>query len=348
MRSIWAAVADAPTAEASASITSVRRNVAERSVRPCGPTSPSRQRSTNRGSSGGGASRSKHPSASTGAKADRGGLVAPALLQRLCVDAVVLRLTGLQGRDLRGTCRLVPGLGEHLLDLGTPLREHLDHFRRYADDLGVTVHDRRELHAEAVGEQMPQVRLVQIPGRMRMFVQADPGDGPPPRIGRIVDRGHVRGDDVGVQQRITRPAGAMIERGRDDPRRRHQVSVLAALAGEDRVGLVVADDLIDRLRMRTPDLAPPAIVSECPQDAHALRRPQRQVITGTCLDPSDATPRIARARSGSPSTRRCRPDHCLPPSRPGGTTSVRRPPRRHRRRRDGRGYRSPSANSPVT
>ena len=127
--------------------------------------------------------------------------------------------------------------------------------------------------------------LVQMAGGTGVFVQPDAGDGPPPRAGRAVDAGHVRGHDMGVQQRITGPAGAMIERGRHHPRRADQAPLATTLAGEHRVGLVVADNLINRFGMRTADLPTVTVVGKRPQHAHALGRPQRQVITRASFHP---------------------------------------------------------------
>jgi hypothetical protein len=64
---------------------------------------------------------------------------------------------------------------------------------------------------------------------------------------------------VGVQERVTGAAGAMVERRRDDPAGGHETAPRAAapLPHEHRVGFVVADDLVDRLPMGVADRRAP-------------------------------------------------------------------------------------------
>ena len=152
-----------------------------------------------------------------GTEAGLGGLGPPALLERLDVDVVVLGLAGIQRRDLRGARGAVRGLGEHLVDLVATFRERRDHLARHADHLGVAVHDRREPHAQPRREKMAQVCLIQVSGCVSMLVQPSTGDRLPARsaIG-VLDVRHVRGHDMGVQQRITGPAR------RDDRTRRRR------------------------------------------------------------------------------------------------------------------------------
>ena len=342
--STCAAVADAPAAEASASMTSVRRNVADRSVRPCAPANSSKQRSTTAGSSGAGRRSTEARGRVVGTEADVGGLVAPALLQRLDVDAVVLGLAGRRGS--RPARRAPSGSRTRR----APLRSRARRFENTSitasgtpTDFGVAVHDRRELHAQPIREQVAQVRLVQVAGGPGVLVQPDAGDRPPPRDRRAVDAGHVRGHDMGVQQRIAGPAGAMIERGGHDPRRGDQVPLATALAGEHRVGLVVADDLVDRLGVRPADLADGGRRRRAPT---GRSRSWAAATSGhSRAEPSTrgATTRSAPARRGSPSTRRSRAwplPSALTPTRYADGSATTSPSSASARRAR---YRSPSA-----
>jgi hypothetical protein len=145
--------------------------------------------------------------------------------------------------------------------------------------LGRALHHRSELQAETQGEEVAKVCLIEMTRRAGVFEQTCIGDRAPHQpLLRDLDASHVRGHDMRMQQRVSRPAGAMVERRGDDPITREQSPIASPRAGEHSPVLVVADDLIDRLAMRLTDLSTSLVVREGPQDAHTLGRTQGQVI----------------------------------------------------------------------
>ena len=207
----------APNREASASITSDRQNTDARSVNPAGPARSSNAPATPLWREPVGRGLVQTASCLRRAEPDRFGLGPPEVEQRVGVDLVVLGLAGLQGGDLRGPGRGVARLGQHFRDLGSPLRERLDHLSRHSDDVRVAVRRRPPLDAHPGGQQVAEVGLIEVARSLGMLEQAIPGDGPPHRPLVAVDPGHVRHHHMGVQQRITRPARPMIKRRSDHP-----------------------------------------------------------------------------------------------------------------------------------
>ena len=65
--------------------------------------------------------------------------------------------------------------------------------------------------------------------------------------------GEVGGDDVGVQQRVAGPAGAVVEGGGDDAVGLDPAPVLGAPPGVDGVLLEVVDDGVDGLPVGLAD-----------------------------------------------------------------------------------------------
>ncbi len=215
------------------------------------------------------------------------GLGSPQVEQGVGVDLIVLGLAGLQGGDLRCSGRGVARLGQHFGDLSTPLREDLQHLGRHAVDVCVAVGDRSPLDTHAGGQQMTEMGLIEMARCLGVLEQAIPGDGPPHRPFLAVDPGHVRHHDMGVQQRIARPARPMIKRRRNHPIGLRQVAALLTReTGPHRPILEIPDHLVHRLRVRTTKLSPYTRLRKCPEHAHALRRPQRHVIP---------RPRLARS-----------------------------------------------------
>jgi hypothetical protein len=75
-----------------------------------------------------------------------------------------------------------------------------------------------ELDAQPGGEQMAAMGLVQVARRLGVLEQSGLGDHAPRRFARkIAGADHVRGDDVGVHERVAGAAGAVIERCRHHP-----------------------------------------------------------------------------------------------------------------------------------
>ena len=172
------------------------------------------------------------------------------------------------------------------------------------------------------------MRLVEVSGGSRVFEQTYTGDRPPHEtlLGGL-DASHVRGHDVGVQQWVSGPAGSMVERGGDDAVAREQASVASTGTGEHGSVFVVADDLVDGLGVGLSDLSAALVVGERPQDAHALRWTQGQVIARSeaRLSPARHEPVQLVARYGpSVATRQTRHLSCRVPRRyaeGSGTTS---------------------------
>ena len=209
------------------------------------------------------------------------GVGLPLLSECVGLHAVVLGLTGLEGRDLRRSSRRRSGFRHRGLDLLAAPREVTDQLRGYAEYLSRALHHRSELQAEPRREEVAEVCLVKVAGGAGVFEQTCTGDRPPHEtLLGVLDASHVRGHDMRMQQRVSRPTGAMVERCGDDPITREQSPIASTRAGEHGSVLVVADDLIDRLAMRLTDLSPSLVVREGPQDAHALGRTQSQVIAG--------------------------------------------------------------------
>lgn len=201
-----------------------------------------------------------------GVEAERGGAIAPCSGERVGVDGAVLRAAGGEGRLLAGARRRVAGLGEEVLDLVAPLAELVDHRLRDAGDVRHAFDHRSPLDAEAVAEQVAEVRLVEVAAGQRVVKQG-PGIEAAPAVGD--GEREVGDDDVGVQERVAGAAAAVVEGGGDEP---GGLDPLAAVPGDDDLVLVVADDLVDRFPVRLPDGGPAVGVGERPQDADALRR----------------------------------------------------------------------------
>ena len=69
---------------------------------------------------------------------------------------------------------------------------------------------------------------------------------------------------MGMEQRVAGTARAVIERRRDNPIARQEAAVAFPGAGEHRSVLVVADDLIDRLRVSVANRRPTRFIRQRP------------------------------------------------------------------------------------
>jgi conjugative relaxase-like TrwC/TraI family protein len=92
--------------------------------------------------------------------------------------------------------------------------------------------------------------------------------------------GQVGGDDVGGQERVAGPAGAVVEGGGDDPVDLDPTPVLGAPPGVHSVLLEVLDASVYRLAVRLAHRGALVGTGECPQHADALRGSQREVVAG--------------------------------------------------------------------
>ncbi len=206
-----------------------------------------------------------------------GGPLLPGVGERVGIDRAVLRPAGGEGGLLAGAGRGVAGLGEHLLDLVAPLAELVDDRLGDAGDIRHAVDDGSPLDAEAAGEEVAEVGLVEVAAGGGV-VEERPGVEGAPGVGDGV--GEVGDDDVGVQERVAGPAGAVVEGGGDEA---EGLDALAPVPGDDDLALVVADDLVDGLPVGLADGGPPLRVGEGPEDADALGRAEGVVEAGAAL-----------------------------------------------------------------
>jgi hypothetical protein len=164
----------------------------------------------------------------------------------------------------------------------TALRELPDQLGGYADDFGGALDHGSELQAEALGEEVAEVGLIEVAGGSGVLEEACRGNRAPhePPLG-VLHASHVRGHDVGVEEGVARPAGSVVERSGDDTVAGEKPTIAAAGASEDGSVFVVAHDLVDRLAMRLANRGSLLVTGQGPEDAHALRGPQGQVVART-------------------------------------------------------------------
>ncbi len=133
--------------------------------------------------------------------------------------------------------------------------------------------------------------LVEVAGSTGMFEQATTRNRPPhgtlpttlhnPLLAGLsgrLDAGHVRGHDMGMEERVAGTARAMLERRRDDPIRGDESPVATTEAREHGTVFVVADHFVDRVAVRVPNRGLAFRISKRPENAHTLRWSKRQVI----------------------------------------------------------------------
>lgn len=186
-------------------------------------------------------------------EAERSSPAPPRGGQRVGVDGPVLRVAGGEGGRLPGPSRCVAGLGQELLDVVAALTELVDHRLRHADGVGQAVHHRAPLDAEPLGEQVTEGGLVQVAAGERVGVERAAVERAPG-----VDHGEreVGHHDVGVQERVARSAGAMVEGGGHQP---GGLDAFAPVPGHDGLSFVVPDDLVDRIPQGPPQAEPASL-----------------------------------------------------------------------------------------
>ena len=147
-------------------------------------------------------------------QAERRRLVQPAGPQQHRVDLIVLGLAGIQRGDLRGAGRGDTPTVHLLFDLGPPNGEGVEHRLGDPDEIRDAVADRSPLDPEAPGQLDAQLRLVEIPGCLRVHIE-------PSSVERAVAvigcPGEVRDQDMGVQVRVSCSARPVSERRAREP-----------------------------------------------------------------------------------------------------------------------------------
>src|SRR6266542_1724456 len=211
----------------------------------------------------------------------RAGLVLPAAVQRLGglmllglaggVDGELdqpagarLALLALQPRKLGG-------------DLLVPLGELLEHLVGHAHQLAVAPTVRgRPANPEGAGQLLLVGRPVDRVRGGTMVEQVTRIQRPPLPVlaaGAVVD------DQVGVQQRIPRPAGAVDKPGRQQPRPANMLGAVVAAAGAD-LAVEVGDRLADRVLVGGQDRRAGLLVAQPVQHRDALGGTKHQVPRG--------------------------------------------------------------------
>src|SRR6266545_2779048 len=211
----------------------------------------------------------------------RAGLVLPAAVQRLGglmllglaggVDGELdqpagarLALLALQPRKLGG-------------DLLVPLGELLEHLVGHAHQLAVAPTVRgRPANPEGAGQLLLVGRPVDRVRGGTMVEQVTRIQRPPLPVlaaGAVVD------DQVGVQQRIPRPAGAVDKPGRQQPRPANMLGAVVAAAGAD-LAVEVGDRLADRVLVGGQDRRAGLLVAQPGQHRDALGGTKHQVPRG--------------------------------------------------------------------
>ena len=148
---------------------------------------------------------------------DLGDLFGPQSAQQQRVHVVVLGLTGLEHRVLRGPGGGLTTLGQLGLDLVPSSREPIEHCCRDSDDVRDPVDDRCPLDTELDSELGAEVRFVEVAGGLGVEIEVPGVECSPAAVGAA---GRVRDDDVTVQVRVAGSARAMPERRRRRTRRR--------------------------------------------------------------------------------------------------------------------------------
>jgi hypothetical protein len=152
-----------------------------------------------------------------------------------------------------------------LQDLGTTLRELLDHGPRHATDVGDTVRDRFPLQAQTVAQLASQDRLVQVSRRLSLTIEVAGIERCPAAVRalREVARYNVR-----VEQRIARARRAVKERGGDEPAPADLDRAPGTAPGTTSLTLQIVQCLAHRRVMPGAQFAGDVGRTDRPQHAH--------------------------------------------------------------------------------
>ena len=218
--------------------------------------------------------------------------------------------------------------GQLGLDLDPATAERAEDISGNAIELGEAVTDGRPSDLEFGCQPCANHGLIQAPGGHRVRVDW-------PRVERapatVRPQGHVRHDGMCVQLRIPRPRRAMAEGRRDEPLRAEHLYTVAPPSHPDGTVLEIVERSGHGLVMGAAHSRLDHGVADAEQQAHALRRGERQVDGGVALRPSSSTQKIAAqrmlARERAPqSLVRNRARQAKPPG-PRADPCARRPPR---------------------
>ncbi len=159
-------------------------------------------------------------------------------------------------------------MSEDVEDLTASLREAQQHGAGHAVEVGDAALDGSPAGTEPHRQLGAQVRLVEVSGGAGVRVQVARVEGAPPAVGAL--RG-VGDDHVCVELRVAGAAGAMSERGADQPVTRLFFGTGVASADERGVTLEVAESGVDRRLVPLDDLVGDGWICEAPQQRNGLR-----------------------------------------------------------------------------
>ena len=199
----------------------------------------------------------------------------PVLCDRVSADAsrVSAARSHRDGSRPFALAELVDLVGQRVVDVAGPLREHVEQLVGDAGDLGLAVDDRSPVDAEAVGELGAQHRLVEAAEHPLVPLQVAGVERQPATVGGL-DLGRDHG--VGVDLRVIGPRRRLAER-----RHRQPVRVgMQAARRSTRIRVVDPNRSRCASAARHGDvvgLEEPAVAGQRPPHRQRLRRRERRV-----------------------------------------------------------------------
>ena len=142
-------------------------------------------------------------------------------------------------------------------------------------DVGVTVADLLPSNTQPGRELVAQLGLVEDAGGLGMRVQLPRVQRPPHPV--ILRSGEIRDQDMGVQQRIIRPRGAVPERCRHEPVNLDRLRTARPATRVAGRTLQVADRGVHGGVVGSHHFGRGGPVTEGPQQRHRLRGPERVI-----------------------------------------------------------------------
>ena len=153
------------------------------------------------------------------------------------------------------------------------------------DDIGDALLHRPPLDTEPTGELVAEVRLVEVPGGGGVQEQPASVEGPPLPVGAL---GHVGHEHVGVEVRVTGPAGPVPERRDHETVDLDLVHPVLPGTGPSRLALDVRERGVDRGLVRVANHRGRVGITETGEQRHGLRCPKSQVEPGDLPTPEPA------------------------------------------------------------
>jgi hypothetical protein len=153
----------------------------------------------------------------------------------------------------------------------------LHHLAWNPGQVGAALLNRTELDAEPPHQLGAQLGLVQHARGLRVAVEQPPVERRPAPVRTTR---HVAHNDVRVKERVARPRRAMPKRRGNEPLTADVLMAPAAAPRETRPVLEIAQRPLDRDVVSLTHLPRDLRIAGAPQDAHALRRAERQIETG--------------------------------------------------------------------